>query len=88
MTEQQFREQLLGEGFEQFVLVEREPDGVLDTHHHPFEAKALVLAGSIEIDCAGEWRSYAPGEVFHLAHSVEHRERYGPQGVRYLVGRR
>ena len=88
MTEQQFREQLLLEGFEEFVLVEREPGGMLDTHRHPFEAKALVLQGSIEIDCAGGSRNYAAGELFHLHRDAEHAERYGPQGVRYLVGRR
>lgn len=88
MNEQDFREQLRAEGFEHAVLVEREPGGMLDTHRHPFEAKALVLQGSIEIDCAGESRSYAEGDVFHLPRDAEHVERYGPQGVRYLVGRR
>ena len=88
MTEQEFAARLREQGFEQFVVVEREPGGVLDLHRHPFEAKALVLHGSIEIDCAGETRSYAAGEVFHLAREVEHAERYGRQGVRYLVGRR
>lgn len=88
MTEQEFREQLRSEGFDQLVLVERAPAGMLDRHRHPFEAKALVLQGSIEIDCAGERRTYAAGEVFHLPREAEHVERYGPQGVRYLVGRR
>jgi hypothetical protein len=31
---------------------------------------------------------YRPGGVFHLAHAQEHCERYGPAGVRYLVGRK
>ena len=88
MNEQDFREQLRAEGFEHTVLVEREPGGMLDTHRHPFEAKALVLQGGIEIDCAGESRNYGVGDVFHLPRDAEHVERYGPQGVRYLVGRR
>jgi len=28
------------------------------------------------------------GEVFHLAAEQAHSESYGPEGVRYLVGRR
>ena len=31
---------------------------------------------------------YGCGEVFHLSHGALHKERYGPSGVRYLVGRK
>ncbi|WP_217351246.1 hypothetical protein [Azoarcus sp. DN11] len=44
MDRDEFMRRLREEGFEEFVTVEREPDGALDLHTHPFEAKALVLA--------------------------------------------
>ncbi|BAL23056.1 cupin domain-containing protein [Azoarcus sp. KH32C] len=70
------------------MLVEREPNGALDTHTHPFEAKALILAGEILIRTEAEATTYRVGDVFHLAANEPHTESYGPAGVRYLVGRR
>ena len=49
MTEQQFRDQLASEGITTVVVVEREPNGSLDTHSHPLEARALILDGEITI---------------------------------------
>ena len=36
----------------------------------------------------GRETRYSAGDVFHLAHGALHNERYGPAGVRYLVGRK
>lgn len=88
MEHQAFIQLLQREGFAAPVAVEREPDGRLDTHAHPFEAKALILEGEIRIVSGGEERCYGPGDVFHLQRDEPHVESYGPQGVRYLSGRR
>ncbi|QJE02221.1 cupin domain-containing protein [Massilia forsythiae] len=88
MEHQAFIELLQREGFAAPVTVEREPDGRLDAHAHPFEAKALILAGEIRIVTGGRERRYGPGDVFHLQRDEPHAESYGPQGVRYLSGRR
>ena len=76
------------EGYGEVTTVTRAANGSLDVHSHPFEARALILAGEITISCAGRETVYHPGEVFHLAHAEPHAERYGPQGVNYLVGRK
>ena len=52
---------------------------------HPL---ALILAGEIRIDADGESRLYRVWKVFHLVAEQPHSERYGPEGVRYRVGRR
>ena len=83
-----FETRLRDEGFSQTVVVEREAHGRLDLHTHPFEALTLILAGEIRIDVDGESRLYRVGEVFHLVAEQPHSERYGPEGVRYRVGRR
>lgn len=88
MTEQEFRDQLAAEGFTTVVTVEREPDGSLDTHSHPFEARALILDGDITIVAEGVTQRCGPGDVFGLAANVPHTETYGPRGVRYLAGRK
>ncbi len=88
MNAELFSQELQREGFATITTVTREPDGFLDTHTHPFEAKALILSGEITLVCQGREQRYRPGEVFHLAQAEPHTERYGPMGVTYLVGRR
>ncbi|WP_322045955.1 cupin domain-containing protein [Paraburkholderia sp. J67] len=87
MDRETFIRTLAAEGFPEPVLVTREP-GHLDEHSHPFEAKALIVAGEIAIAVGGEERVYRVGDVFHLPAGVLHVERYGPQGVQYLAGRK
>ena len=87
MDRDAFVSALRAEGFTELVLVTRDA-GELGTHTHPFEAKALILAGEIHIRAGGAERVYRRGDTFHLAANAPHTERYGPQGVQYLVARR
>ena len=87
MTENEFRQLLASEGIETVVLVEREP-GSLDTHSHPFEARALILEGEITIVTDRGTQHCGPGDSFHLGANEPHTESYGPQGVKYLAGRK
>ena len=76
------------EGFAEAVIVEREANGFLADHAHPFEAKALILDGEIRLRSGHTEQVFKPGQVFHLLANVSHSEIYGPEGVRYLVGRK
>jgi quercetin dioxygenase-like cupin family protein len=88
MERDEFIEALKREGFEEIVTVTRDPDGVLDHHEHPFEAKALILHGRLTIRIGATDHLYETGDVFHLQANVRHSEYYGPEGVQYLVGRK
>ncbi|MDD2988372.1 MAG: cupin [Zoogloea sp.] len=88
MDQRTFENLLRDEGYQQPVIVEREPNGRLGRHTHPFEAKALILNGWIAIETEGQTRVYQAGDTFHLAAEEAHSESYGPDGVRYLAGRR
>jgi hypothetical protein len=49
----------------------------------------LILSGEISIRTKGATdRRYRAGEIFHLQAGEPHTERYGPEGVRYLAGRK
>ena len=88
MDREVFAEALEREGYAELVTVERAPNGELAEHTHPFEAKALILDGEMRIGAGGKQRLYRPGDVFHLKAGEPHTESYGPEGVRYLVGRK
>jgi quercetin dioxygenase-like cupin family protein len=88
MNREAFTDMLTKEGFPDAVLVRREPNVTMEVHTHPFEAKALIVEGEIRIRVGDEERLYRVGDVFHLPANEAHAERYGPQGVTYLVGRK
>lgn len=88
MTEHEFRTLLAEQGFDEPVLVERAPATQLDNHVHPFEALGLILSGDITISTEQSDTTYHPGDTFHLQPNELHREAFGPQGVRYLAGRK
>jgi quercetin dioxygenase-like cupin family protein len=88
MEQDQFIELLRQQGFEQVVTVEREANGALDSHSHPFEARALILDGQLRLYQDGREQVCRQGDQFHLAAHALHSESYGPEGVRYLVGRK
>jgi len=88
MQRDAFLNALTREGFPEPALVTREP-GTMASHAHPFEAKALIVAGEIHIRVGdGPEERYRIGDVFHLGVNVAHTERYGPEGVQYLAGRK
>ncbi|RZF31679.1 cupin domain-containing protein [Paraburkholderia sp. UYCP14C] len=88
MNREAFTDMLTHEGFPDAVLVTREPNVAMEVHTHPFEAKALIVEGELQIRVGDDERLYRVGDVFHLPANVAHAERYGPQGVTYLVGRK
>lgn len=88
MEREQFASILRNEGFAEGIVVDRESNGFLDFHEHPFEAKALILSGEFSLRIGDAEQRYQPGQVFHLPANTLHSERYGPVGVRYLVGRK
>ena len=57
-------------------------------HMHPYDVRALVLAGEITLTFEGEATAYRPGEVFTMQGGHSHAEAIGPAGVELLVGRR
>ena len=57
-------------------------------HSHSFDVRAFVLAGEITLTVDGRTHSYRAGDVFTMEAGCRHAEAVGPDGVRYLVGRR
>jgi len=88
MTKAEFLSMLAQEDFPAPVLVTREANGFLDTHSHPFEVKALVIQGQINITINDIKHCHVTGYLFHLLNNQVHTESYGIQGVEYLASRK
>jgi len=88
MNTEQFLHLLRQDGFPEPVEVQQIPNGALDLHEHPFEVRALVIEGSIEIVINGSSRVYKAGDIFQLSLKQPHSESYGSEGVKYLASRK
>ncbi len=63
------------------------PNTVVADHRHPWDVRAIVTAGEINLTVDGVECTYGVGDVFTMAAGCPHQERVGPSGVEYLVHR-
>ncbi len=87
MDQIEFEAELKREGYEP-RLAELPPNEVHQEHAHGFDAKLLILEGAMTIVCDGTSHTYRPGESFIMPAGRPHEEHIGPEGVRYVAGRR
>jgi quercetin dioxygenase-like cupin family protein len=93
---QDFENAAHAEGYTEVIVREWPPLTVLDTHSHPFDAKALVVSGELWLTVGTHTSSGAEkqtqhltaGQRFELARNTPHDERYGPEGATFWVARR
>jgi quercetin dioxygenase-like cupin family protein len=83
-----FEAALVKDGYKDIETKALRSDYRAREHSHPFDVRALVLAGEITLAWNGTARSFAAGDVFTMDAGCSHAEAAGPEGVRYLVGRR
>lgn len=88
MNLEQFEAHLKEEGYQVITSVAQPVGYALDDHVHAFDACALIIDGEFTITVGGLPRHYSAGDIFRLPAGTSHSERAGPQGVKYLAGRR
>lgn len=85
----QFEQLMRAAGYDEVIERVWPPDAVVDTHRHPFDVNALMIAGELTLMVPGEApRQLRAGDTFQLAAHVAHAERYGPLGATFWVARR
>lgn len=83
-----FEAALTRDGFE-IVSITMQPDAVNPTHVHPFDARLLLIDGTVLIDREGAPReTYQPGETWEIVNGTRHAEIAGSAGATYVAGRR
>ena len=88
MDPKQFEARLRSEGYPEIRTNQLDPNRHNAEHSHPFDVLALVLDGEITLTAEGRTQTYRAGDEFSMQAGCRHVEDAGPQGVRYLVGRR
>ena len=83
-----FENGLREQGYGEVVDRRMQPRQVNSTHAHEFDARLLVLEGALTIASEGGERTYLAGEVFEMPAGRRHSEIAGPDGARYIAGRR
>ena len=83
-----FENGLREQGYGEVVDRRMQPGQVNGTHAHEFDARLLVLEGALTIASEGGERTYLAGEVFEMPVGRRHSEIAGPDGARYIAGRR
>ena len=83
-----FETELRAQGYGEVVDRQMEAAVVNPEHAHEFDARLLVLEGAMTIASEGAERTYQTGDTFAMAAGCRHAERAGPEGARYLAGRR
>jgi hypothetical protein len=84
----QFEQKLKASGYPEIRTNQLPPNCHNDEHAHPWDVHALVLEGDITLTVDGKKRKYGAGDEFVMVTGCKHIEDVGPQGVKYLVGRR
>lgn len=88
MERMAFETELHEQGYMEVVDRRMEPNAINPEHTHEFDARLLVLDGTMTVTAAGTERTYNAGDTFTMSAGCRHTERSGPAGVRYLAGRR
>ena len=87
MTRTQFEAELLREGYE-LREGEIQPNVHREAHAHGFDARLLVLDGSITLVFGKDRVTYGPGDSCTVPAGTMHEEHTEADGVRYVSGRR
>lgn len=88
MDEATYVKRLEAEGYKDIGVIEWEAGRVNDTHTHDFTARAYVLQGALTVDCDSESTTCNAGDDFTLAAGISHVERVGPDGVKFVFGKK
>ena len=88
MNRAEFEADLHAEGYLEIVDRRMDANAINPEHSHEFDARLLVLEGEMTIMREGGVHIYRAGDIFAMDAGCRHAERSGPEGARYLAGRR
>ena len=88
MQSAEFESTLKKEGFDEILTKELPANMNNEPHAHDFDVRSLVVSGEIALIVDGVRQTYRAGQEFKMQAGCRHQESVGPEGVKYIVGRR
>ncbi len=88
MNRADFESELRTQGYLQIIDRRMQANETNPEHDHEFDARLLVVEGEMTVTCGDAERTYRTGDTFAMTAGRRHIERSGPEGVRYIAGRR
>ena len=88
MDTEVFKTELLRDGYDDVQVREMAANTFNDRHSHDFDVRALMLDGELKLSWNGREHTFRRGEIFVMEAGCPHIEQFGPEGARYLAGRR
>lgn len=90
IDETAYREKVSAEGYDAPEVLTKEAGATAgnEFHTHDFGASVLVLEGEITVITADGPTTCRVGDTFALDAHIEHKEVYGPDGLRMLIARK
>jgi len=88
MDEKTFTAELKNGGYSAPTSGELTAGTFNDTHTHDFSAFVLIVEGEMTVYHGDQTSTCGPGETFSLEAGTPHSEQVGPNGAKFLVGRR
>ena len=83
-----FETELKNSGYDDIVLKEGEPSTVNQPHQHDFAVRGLVTDGEFTLTKEGTPTTYLLGDTFSMEPNCSHTEGHGPNGSKYIIGRK
>jgi quercetin dioxygenase-like cupin family protein len=83
-----FETELRQQGYGEVMDRRMEANAFNAEHVHDFDALLLIIEGAMTITAEGKECTYRVGDSFAMAAGCRHTEQCGPDGARYVVGRR
>jgi len=63
------------------AVIDIEPNGVAEEHHHENEQLGLIVAGELTFRIGGDSRALHAGDVYSIPSHVPHDAKAGPDGA-------
>jgi quercetin dioxygenase-like cupin family protein len=82
-----FEAALQRDGYE-VVVREMAPNSINPDHTHEFDARVMVLSGSMTLAIGGGRQVRCPGDQWDIPAGTLHAEEAGADGVTYMAGRK
>jgi len=88
MNRTEFETECRAQGYHEIIDRRMDANTTNPEHSHEFDARLLVLEGEMTIAREGKTELYRASDTFAMTAGCRHTEQTGPEGARYLAGRR